>query len=189
MFSTQFSCFLLIVSFLALIQAGMAESLLQDTIDHALAEGGGSNLAADMAAAPCNNSNLGPCDCPKGFTLIGVLDDSGEQVWQCQKFSPNCNVECVGASTGFKGFCQSNFVIAKPKCKVPACYFEGLLQRSNVNIGPGSSDVWLSKDRNGWYAILANTFLTELGCGLCRGGEPICMKRVPYYAYIQSGDD
>lgn len=122
----------------------------------------------------CNN--LGPCECPRGYALIGskLNAASTTQNWECRKYTKNCDIDCLITGQGYVGFCQSDTVIERELCRFPDCFFDEKGIYSSLNL-------FLNKSPDGFFVIDTNSGIRNSTCKLCKWGTPQCLKRIPYF--------
>ena len=97
--------------------------------------------------------------------------ESPGPVWECQKFTPDCGLNCDGLSGsrnfpdeifGLSGYCVSNTIIQLPNCNVPVCTFLELIPSDDVvPDGPSSqiiptsgATIRLEKTDDGFFVLL-----------------------------------
>lgn len=123
-----------------------------------------------------NCRNLGPCECPRGYALIGSKLDAASttQSWECRKYTKNCDIDCLITGQGYVGFCQSDTVIERELCRFPDCFFDEKGIYSSLNL-------FLNKGPDGFFVIDTNSGIRNSTCRLCKCGTPQCLKRIPYF--------
>ena len=121
---------------------------------------------------------FGPCECPKGYALVGSkFDSTSFQTWECRKYTKNCDVECSLSGKGFLGFCLSDITIEREFCRVPDCFFD---EKSIYS----SAGFTLNRDKDGFFVLETSRSIRNFDCNLCCDGKPVCLKRIPYFEFF-----
>lgn len=76
---------------------------------------------------------------------------------------------------------MSDTTIKLDRCAVPDCFFAEILAKS---VGP---TVYLQKNADGFYVLEYGT-LNNGNCLLCKNGTPTCVKRIPYFEFLNDPD-